>query len=507
LAGNQLRVLVFIVAYNAQRTIENVLRRIPRTLLDSYNLEVLVIDDSSPDRTFEIGDAVRQRSGLPFPLHVLFNPENQGYGGNQKIGFHYAIEHGFDAVALVHGDGQYAPESLSELLEPIRQGRADAVMGSRFLAPGGARGGRMPVYKLVGNRILSSFQNRLLRTDLSEFHSGYRVYTTDALRRIPFDLNTNDFHFDTEIIIQLLRAEQRLREVPIPTYYGDEICHVNGLKYARDVALATVKARVQEMDLVYDPKFDCRPAERANERYRTKLAYDSTHLFALGVVAAGSRVLDIGCGDGKLGEALQSRGCYVVGIDTYAPAESVELDQFHRHDLDSLPLPTRVADFDYVLLLDVIEHLRDPEAFITELKRDAEENPNVTFVISSGNIAFMVTRLSLLTGQFNYGRRGILDMTHTRLFTFATLRRLLEGAGFDVVHSRGVPAPFPEAIRNPKLAHLMLLVNRGLIRVRPPAFAYQMFFVARPRPSLSYLLKQAEVASAERSNQRLRPAG
>ena len=497
--AERLRVLVFVVAYNAERTIESVLGRIPPQLLDRYDLEVLVIDDSSPDRTFERGDAVRLNATLPFPLHVLFNPKNQGYGGNQKIGFHFAIENGFDAVALVHGDGQYAPESLSQLLEPLRLGAADAVMGSRFLDPGGARGGGMPLYKFVGNRILSSLQNRLLRTRLSEFHSGYRVYTTEALRRIPFDLNTNDFHFDTEIIIQLLRAEQRLLEVPIPTYYGDEICHVNGLKYAKDVALASLKARVQDMDLVYDSKFDCRPASKGNEQYRTKLHYDSTHAFALEVVTQGSRVLDIGCGDGRLGQVLRERGCYVVGIDNWPLPESVELDEFHMHDLESLPLPVSAGDFDYVLLLDVIEHLGEPEAFVAELKQATAENPEVTFVISSGNIAFMVTRLLLLSGQFNYGKRGILDMTHTRLFTFATLRRLLEGAGFEVVESRGVPAPFPEAVGEGNLGRLLLRVNRGLIRFRAPAFAYQMFFVAKPRPSLPYLLRQAEAAAAERS--------
>jgi glycosyltransferase involved in cell wall biosynthesis len=504
--AERLRVLVFIVAYNAERTIEGVLARIPRDLRDRHDLEVLVIDDASPDRTFELGDAVRQSASLPFPLHVLFNPENQGYGGNQKIGFHYAIENGFDAVALVHGDGQYAPESLPRLLEPLRLGAADAVMGSRFMDPGTARGGGMPLYKFVGNRILSSVQNRLLRTQLSEFHSGYRVYTTEALRRIPFDLNTNDFHFDTEIIIQLLRAEQRLFEVPIPTYYGDEICHVNGLKYAKDVVLASLKARVQDLDLVYDSKFDCRPASKGNEHYRTKLQYDSTHAFALEVVSPGSRVLDIGCGDGHLGHVLRQRGCYVVGIDNWPPLGSVELDEFHRHDLESLPLPVRAADFDYVLLLDVIEHLRQPEAFVAELKRGTAENPDVTFVMSSGNIAFMVTRVLLLSGQFNYGKRGILDMTHTRLFTFATLRRLIEGAGFKVVESRGVPAPFPEAVGEGRLGRVLLRVNRGLIRLHGPAFAYQMFFVAKPRPSLTYLLRRAQSAAAERSVERVRHA-
>ena len=138
------RLLVFIVAYNAERTIEAVLHRVPRTLHDAYEVEVLVIDDASSDQTFERGHAVRDAATLPFPLHVLFNPVNQGYGGNQKIGFHFAIREGFDFVALVHGDGQYAPECLPELVEPLADGVADAVFGSRMIEPGAARKGGMP---------------------------------------------------------------------------------------------------------------------------------------------------------------------------------------------------------------------------------------------------------------------------------------------------------------------------------------------------------------------------
>ncbi|PYO44942.1 MAG: glycosyltransferase family 2 protein [Gemmatimonadetes bacterium] len=195
------RLLIFIVAYNAERTIQDVLARIPHGLADDYHVEVLVIDDSSPDQTFERGEEVRGSQTLPFKLHVLFNPINQGYGGNQKIGFHFAIERDFDFVALVHGDGQYAPECLPGLVEPLAKGEADAVFGSRMMESRGALSGGMPLYKFVGNKILTAAQNRLLRLRLSEFHSGYRVYSVDALRRIPFSLNTNDFHFDTEIII------------------------------------------------------------------------------------------------------------------------------------------------------------------------------------------------------------------------------------------------------------------------------------------------------------------
>jgi glycosyltransferase involved in cell wall biosynthesis len=171
------RLLIFIVAYFAERTIEKVVRRIPAELLDTYDVEVLIIDDGSKDTTFAKGVGIGRDAEIPFKVTVLYNPVNQGYGGNQKIGYHYASENDFDFVALLHGDGQYAPEVLGALTEPLRAGEADAVFGSRMLVRGNALKGGMPLYKFFGNRILTAVQNRLLGTKLSEFHSGYRVYS------------------------------------------------------------------------------------------------------------------------------------------------------------------------------------------------------------------------------------------------------------------------------------------------------------------------------------------
>lgn len=492
------RLLVFIVAYNAEKTIEKVLTRIPQTLQSEYDIEVLVIDDASGDRTFERGELARRARILPFNLHVLFNPVNQGYGGNQKIGFHYAIENGFDFVALVHGDGQYAPECLPDLLQPLKLGEADAVFGSRMITRGGAIAGGMPLYKYVGNRILTGFQNRLLRTRLSEFHSGYRLYSVPALRKVPFELNTNVFHFDTEIIIQLVIAGMRIREVPIPTYYGDEICHVDGLRYAWDVAFATTRARLQELGLFYDRKYDCTRKGDANNQYISKFGFSSTHAEVLSRVERGARVLDLGCAGGYIAAELERRGAHTVAVDMFPLEAGNEVGNFIRHDLN-LPLPLDASDFQYVLALDVIEHLKSPEAFVDDLRISLARNPHATIIASTGNLGFLVPRLMLLLGQFNYGKRGILDLTHTRLFTTGSFQRLFAQAGFDVLEVRGIPAPFPLALGAGKLSGALLTVNELLIRISKSLFAYQILLVARPRPSLALLLQNAIECSATRS--------
>ena len=144
---------------------------------------------------------------------------------------------------LLHGDGQYAPEVMGDLVAPIVEGRADAVFGSRMMTKGGARDGGMPMYKYVGNRILTTSQNALTGLRLSEWHSGYRAYRVSALADLPFVGNSDGFDFDTEIILQLHAARKTIVEVPIPTYYGDEICRVNGIAYARDIMVDTLRHR------------------------------------------------------------------------------------------------------------------------------------------------------------------------------------------------------------------------------------------------------------------------
>jgi glycosyltransferase involved in cell wall biosynthesis len=231
------RIGIFIVAYNAATTIAKVLERIPDDIVAKVE-EIFVFDDCSQDNTYEIGRSYADGAAAA-KLTIHRNPVNLMYGGNQKRGYTYAIERGLDIVVLLHGDGQYAPEVMQRLLGPLERGEAQLVMGSRMLEPGAALYGRMPLYKYIGNRILTTIQNWLLGTHFSEFHSGYRAYTCKALRTIDFDRLTSSWHFDTQIILEFLRRGYTITEVPIPTYYGDEICRVNGIAYAYQCVKAT----------------------------------------------------------------------------------------------------------------------------------------------------------------------------------------------------------------------------------------------------------------------------
>ncbi len=494
------RLLIFIVAYRAESTLDWVLSRIPETISEHLDVEVLVIDDASGDKTFETGIAAQQSGDHRFPITVLVNPVNQGYGGNQKIGYRFASDNGFDFVALVHGDGQYAPEELPNLIQPLLDGNADAVFGSRMMEAGDALKGGMPYYKYVGNKVLTRFQNFVLGSDLTEFHSGYRLYSVKALSRVPYHLNTNDFHFDTEIIVQFFRAGLKIAELPIPTYYGDEICHVNGLKYAGDVTVTVLKSRLQDVELLYDKKFDCRPGTlEGNTHYKPKFGFRSPHQLAVDRVAKGSRVLDLGCAGGYVSAHLEAeKDCTVTGVDLFPLADGVTLSEFHLRNLDEGLPELDYAAFDSVVMLDVIEHLAEPEEFVDGMREAFKENTDVDIIMSTGNVAFILTRLSLLFGQFNYGKRGILDMTHKRLLTLASLKALLAQRGFEITSVCAAPVPWPLAFGDNGFSRMLLWLNGLACRLLPRLFGYQIILTCKPKPHLASLLKTTIEHSEER---------
>ncbi len=493
--ANKEKVLIFIVSYSAEKFITSVLQRIPDDVWENeiYDAEVLVIDDESPDETFY--RAVDYQRLYPHRrITVLRNPQNQGYGGNQKLGYHYAIQHGFNVVVLLHGDGQYAPECIPAMVKPILDDKADVVFGSRMIQKSAALRGGMPIYKWLGNQILTYLQNRILNTHLSEFHSGYRAYRVQSLAAIPFQFNSNYFDFDTDIIIQLLDTGKRVVEIPIPTYYGEEISRVNGIRYGLLILKTSFLSRLVPHGILYDPKFDY---AADGTQYTPKLGFSSSHQFALKRVEPGNVVLDIGCGPGFMAEALSTKSVRLVSIDRSIHPKARQFStQTIEADVEDYDFSADFGPVDTILLLDIIEHLRQPEALLARLRhRYAQNHPKV--IITTGNIGFFIVRFGLLLGQFNYGKRGILDMDHTRLFTFKSLRRALVNNGYEILEEEGVPPPYPLAIGDNKVAHFLLVVNRFLMLFSKGLFAYQIAIVARPLASLDHLLQGAHLSSRE----------
>lgn len=487
------KLLIFIVAYNAEHHIENVLNRIPQAVMDCYDYEVLIIDDHSKDKTFEkTRDYIKTNQSLN--IKILYNPINQRYGGNQKLGYRYAIDNGFDYVVLLHGDGQYAPECLMEMVEPLRNGENDFVMGSRMINKSDALKGGMPYYKFLGNIILTRTQNFLLKSDLKEFHSGYRSYNVHSLKKIPFELNSNDYNFDTQIIIQSLLAKFKIKEIPIPTYYGDEICNVDGIKYARQIIGDTINSRLHQLNIFYKKEYDIKTDE---PHYDIKLGYMSSHTMAIDTIAPNSSVLDIGCGTGLVAKELRKKSCNIIGLDMNDEFDNTIFDKFYSQDIEQFDFSKIDAKVSDILMLDIIEHLKSPEDILDKI-RDFSGLNMPRLIITTPNIAFFIIRLQLLLGKFNYGKKGILDLTHTRLFTFKTMRKIVKQHGYQIIKVKGVPAPFPKAIGKNWLSMSMLTINQWLIYLSKSMFSYQIYMEVRPTPTVGNLLVHTQSTTDRR---------
>ena len=235
---------ILVVAYNAEKTLESVFARIPSEFIREISA-ILIADDASDDSTGSVAQQIK-KTRPDLPITVIQHQSNLGYGGNQKAGYSWMIDNSMDIVVLLHGDGQYAPEYLPKMIEPILLLQADVVFGSRMLTRGLALKGGMPKYKFAGNKVLTFWQNLMAGSKLSEWHSGYRAYSIDSLKKTEFQNNSDYFDFDTEIILQMLDARQRIVEIPIPTFYGDELSRVNGIKYGWRVAKHTTKWRINK---------------------------------------------------------------------------------------------------------------------------------------------------------------------------------------------------------------------------------------------------------------------
>lgn len=258
-----MRIAIYIPAYNAAATIPTVLDRIPQELKDSVE-EIFVVDNASEDNTHLVTIGYGHVNAL-HTLKVYRQPKNLGYGGSQKWAYRYCIDRGYDAVVMLHGDAQYAPEKIGYLLEPIVNGSADLVFGSRIAGDplkGSLDGRGMPLYRYLGNRVLTGIQNRVLDWNLTEYHSGFRVFRCAALEYVGFEQCSDYYHFDTEILIRFRMHDMNVVERPIPTYYNTEKFYGNVWVYGYRVLDTMAKYWLSKRGIRHDPRFTLTTARR-----------------------------------------------------------------------------------------------------------------------------------------------------------------------------------------------------------------------------------------------------
>lgn len=238
---NSLKVVVVMPAYKASQTLQKTYSEIPFDVVD----EVILVDDASPDNTFEVA----ARLGIS---HVIRHDQNKGYGGNQKTCYEKALSINADIVVMLHPDYQYTPKLVRAMVSIIGEGLYPVVFGSRILGKGALKGG-MPYYKYVANRFLTFTQNLLMNQKLSEYHTGYRAYSSDVLRSINFKACDDDFVFDNEIIAQIFSRGYEVGEVTCPTKYFEEASSINfsrSVTYGVGVLKVSVKYFLARKKLV-----------------------------------------------------------------------------------------------------------------------------------------------------------------------------------------------------------------------------------------------------------------
>lgn len=241
------KILIFIPTRNTATTIEKTFNLIPEHI--RKEAEFIVVDNTSVDNSVEVAEHLG--------LKVIRHETDRGYGGSNKTAFDYAKTRDVDIFVVLHSDCQYDPTIMDRLLDPVLRNEADAVFGSRIMGKKALREG-MPWWKFISNRFLTWIENIATHSHLSEYHSGYRVYSIDILKKIPYHFDSNNWVFDSEIIFQILHSGFRIKEVPIPTTYKGPISSISfatGVVYGLSIFWLILKYKLHTWNIIKQPQF------------------------------------------------------------------------------------------------------------------------------------------------------------------------------------------------------------------------------------------------------------
>lgn len=467
------RVALFVFDCPGSDALRELLDQIPESLADRIE-EVILIQQGERGwpTAFEPGLAESRQ------LEVRFhrNPRPFDYGSARKAAFEYALGAGFEHVAVLRGDGSHPVAALAELLDAVRTHPGDLVLASRQ--------GRLPaapdaatwLADRLERPLATRFCERVLGLGLGDYLSSLRVYPCAALRCIPYQLNADDWRFETEILIQFRALGVPIREVMVAPSWRESASAGDTVRRVLRNCLAPLDYRLHQLHVTRRGQY----LLDHGTRYTLKLSRTSSHMAIVESIRPGTRVLDLGCSQGLLARPLGEKSVEVTGLDARPPGDTYQgLAEYYQRDLEE-PCEIPVGRvFDYVVVADVIEHLRNRTQLLRSARRYLKEGGRL--IISTGNVALWFYRLSLLVGRFEYGPRGVLDATHVHLYTRATFRREVERAGFHVLRERVTSLPFEVVFESTGRSRLIQRLSEAyhfLARLWPEMFAYQFILEA-----------------------------
>ena len=484
-SANGMRLGIFVISYNAEKFISDTLRRIPEEVWREVEV-VYVVDDCSMDGTTA---AAISHAEHKEKIVVFRNRVNRRYGGNQKFGYQYAIDRGLDAVVMLHGDGQYAPEMLPEMFRPLVEqdadgNSADVVIGSRMINRADALKGGMPKYKFVANIFLTKVENALAGLSMSEFHSGYRGYATKFLKRVPLWKDSDEWHFDSHILFQARQARAKIVEFAIPTKYGDEVCHVNGIAYGLNCIASAIVFRLHRWGLIHVGRYDLVP-----ESARDSRKFDdpfSSHSMAFNrldkMKLVGARVLDCGFGCAAIASKLQPAGAVIDGVDIDPAAIEENRHIFAKvfeKDLNRIDEIGLSDKYDIVLLADILQYLVSPADFLSRLKKYLVKGGSLIVIVP--NFVNITTRWLVFWGRFPLHHRGIIDEKALHFYTLRQLKILLRRTGWELTEEAVSSMPLMMLLPFLKLRFFRPLayVCRAFTKLFKGLFGYQFICVCK----------------------------
>lgn len=470
------RIALFLFGAATPDLLSKTLARIPASA-EAWLEEIVVVPDAGSES--ELAKRLTELSrDLPCRLVVHRVPGDHGYGGARKAAYEYALEQGFDHWIVMSGDGRHPPEALSSLLHAALCEGHELVVASRVAPAAAAHRGGMSWGRLLAFLVCSELQNHTLGVRLRDYDSGYRIYSANLLRAIPFQLNGGDRSFDVELLAQHRAFGIPAHEVPVSSAWREPGADTTRDEWRHGLGAwgTALGYRLHQLHFLRRGRY----LVDRGEFYTLKASSTSSHMQIVDAIRPGSRVVDLGCSQGLLALPLLEKGVRVIGVDAGAgDGVAAALEAYYQRDLEQ-PLDIPVGrEFDYVVVADVIEHLRNRAALLRGARRLLKSGGRL--IVSTPNIALWFYRLSLLAGRFEYGPRGVLDHTHVHLYTRDSFRRELEAAGFHVLEERLTALPFEVVFESTGRSRLMRSIARGyhtLARLWPEMFAYQIILEA-----------------------------